>query len=592
MHMTRYAGTARLIKSGTDARHVGMGVAVDRRHVLTCAHVVNDALGRHAESREPPNKGQDKVHVVFPYSASGKPISGGVQIWIPVGTERLNDVAVVEIDEDIPKDVGVPSFSCKQEIHHLDFEVFGATSEDPCGGIVEGRIKGNLPDGTVELSGKHFEDIFIGQGYSGAAVWSTNLHKVVGIVSRKKRDTTVLVAYMIPASLLKQAWPLLPDSNGGETEEVVRSPSWNLQRSDLQRLTDIVKDLPSFSSERDRMPMLQNALGFSDRAKEVVNDIARLEGAPDEVAERVILKLNDFGQLEDGKESLERFLIRAVVPKVDINDAADVYNIFRKYSREPYKLLKTNNPYQLQCGIRLSLTELPAIMHRILKKIDVHFLVVFGTGRHQKSSGHVGLVSDCLYLPEIIASVHKIARQAQMENVEWRSALDIDLLTDLEKGIAGHLGQAHLLLPATGDVNAITGLVMTRYEEQGWPLRPGCSPPFSAEIEGIERRYNAYPAKGFLSLCVNPWNSNALCIVAGGVQSGGTSAALYLLREYLESHVNHEGNNRYNPAVPSKIFRAHHIKYSYHIQDYVDLVPDEDIRNIEHDLVHKWDFLE
>jgi len=230
MHMTSYAGTARLIRSGTDARHVGMGVAVDHRHILTCAHVVNDALGRQAESREPPDKGQDKVHVVFPYSASGKPISGGVQIWIPVGTERLSDVAVVELDEDIPKDVGVPSFSCEQETHHRDFEVFGATSEDPRGGIVEGRIKGNLPNGTVELTGKGFEDIFISPGYSGAAVWSTNLRKVVGIVSQKKRDTTVLVAYMIPASLLKQAWPFLPDSNGEETPQPTEQPQSQLVR--------------------------------------------------------------------------------------------------------------------------------------------------------------------------------------------------------------------------------------------------------------------------------------------------------------------------------------------------------------------------
>src|SRR5208337_752791 len=125
----RYAGIARLIKSGTVDEHVGMGVAVDRCHVLTCAHVVNDALSRLAESREPPDKGQDKVHVVFPYSDSApkKPISGGVQIWKPVGTERLSDVAVVELDEDIPEDVRMPSFSCEQDLHDLDFVVFGVT---------------------------------------------------------------------------------------------------------------------------------------------------------------------------------------------------------------------------------------------------------------------------------------------------------------------------------------------------------------------------------------------------------------------------------------------------------------------------------
>ena len=221
----RYAGIARLIKSGTVDEHVGMGVAVDRRHVLTCAHVVNDALSRLAESREPPDKGQDKVHVVFPYSASKKPISGGVQIWKPVGTERLSDVAVVELDEDIPEDVRMPSFSCEQDLHDLDFVVFGVTSKDSLGGIVKGQIKGYLPNKNVELKGSGFEDIFIAKGFSGAAVWSPRFLKSVGIVSQKKGDASVQVAYMIPASLLKEAWPHLPDSNGEERPQAHRAAS-------------------------------------------------------------------------------------------------------------------------------------------------------------------------------------------------------------------------------------------------------------------------------------------------------------------------------------------------------------------------------
>ncbi len=104
---------------------------------------------------------------------------------------------------------------------------------------------------------------------------------------------------------------------------------WNLQRGDLQRLTDIVKGLPSFGIDRDRRPILVDALGLSDMAREVVNDIA-LDGSPDEVARRIIVRLVAFGQLEDGRESLELFLIRSVVPKVDIGVGEEIHEIIKR----------------------------------------------------------------------------------------------------------------------------------------------------------------------------------------------------------------------------------------------------------------------
>jgi hypothetical protein len=104
---------------------------------------------------------------------------------------------------------------------------------------------------------------------------------------------------------------------------------WNLQRLDIQRLTDIVKDLPAFAIERDRGPLLSDALGLTDRAKQIVNNLA-LEGSPEVAARRLILELARSGQLEDGEESLELFLTRAVIPKVDFGVAEEVREIIEK----------------------------------------------------------------------------------------------------------------------------------------------------------------------------------------------------------------------------------------------------------------------
>ena len=102
-----------------------------------------------------------------------------------------------------------------------------------------------------------------------------------------------------------------------------------LQRGDIQRLTEIIRDLPGFDSEGNRKPLLVFALGLSDRAKEVVNSLA-FGGAPDEVARRIILRLEEFGPLEDGAESLELLLTGSTVPKVDPGVGEEICEIIKR----------------------------------------------------------------------------------------------------------------------------------------------------------------------------------------------------------------------------------------------------------------------
>jgi hypothetical protein len=71
-----------------------------------------------------------------------------------------------------------------------------------------------------------------------------------------------------------------------------------------------------------------DALGLSDRAKQAVNGLD-LAGPPGDVAPRIILGLEQFGQLEDGEESLELFLIRSVVPRVDIGVGEEIHDIIK-----------------------------------------------------------------------------------------------------------------------------------------------------------------------------------------------------------------------------------------------------------------------
>src|SRR5262245_6347946 len=105
--------------------------------------------------------------------------------------------------------------------------------------------------------------------------------------------------------------------------------SINLSRDDLQRLVQIVKDLPTFAVERDRRPFLVTALGESPRAKTAATMID-LAGAPDVAAMRVITALSSFGQLEYGEQALGVFL-NAVVPYVDLDVGDEITAMFRRY---------------------------------------------------------------------------------------------------------------------------------------------------------------------------------------------------------------------------------------------------------------------
>ena len=58
----------------------GMGILVDRDTVITCAHVVNEALGRESDVAERP-KDDARIDIYFPFSSDDR--KGKVRDWFP-----------------------------------------------------------------------------------------------------------------------------------------------------------------------------------------------------------------------------------------------------------------------------------------------------------------------------------------------------------------------------------------------------------------------------------------------------------------------------------------------------------------------------
>ncbi|MFJ3669633.1 trypsin-like peptidase domain-containing protein [Streptomyces sp. NPDC090106] len=167
------------------ARTAGAGVYLAGRSLLTCAHVVNAALGlRMLSPRDP---GGVVLEVAFPALSAGRTWRARLAAWIPPrphgqgpeGAGSLKwegDLAVLELEEEPPSPVGPVRWvemTSGQEVRawygggqpfsYADVRV--AAYEDGIGYL----------DG--QLSGAAIDD-----GYSGGPLWSTAEGAVVGLV--------------------------------------------------------------------------------------------------------------------------------------------------------------------------------------------------------------------------------------------------------------------------------------------------------------------------------------------------------------------------------------------------------------------------
>src|SRR3712207_1977143 len=85
---------------------VGTGFRVSDRHVLTCAHVVAQALGVPEETPDSPT---GEVRLDFPLIEPGQPLAGRVVRWLPVRSDggvtprNGEDIAVLELIGEPPR---------------------------------------------------------------------------------------------------------------------------------------------------------------------------------------------------------------------------------------------------------------------------------------------------------------------------------------------------------------------------------------------------------------------------------------------------------------------------------------------------------
>jgi len=170
---------------GPDGEIAGIGALVGERRIVTCAHVVNAALGRAALAQEPPD---DVVTLDFPLAAPDSgPLTATVVAWVPPPRPGAagDDVAgLLLMDEQptgtVPAKLGVEPARAGQELL-----IFGYPDEHPRpdGVFMPTTVRGRVGGGKLELDPDPEAAHRIQPGFSGSPVFDASIGRVVGMLA-------------------------------------------------------------------------------------------------------------------------------------------------------------------------------------------------------------------------------------------------------------------------------------------------------------------------------------------------------------------------------------------------------------------------
>ncbi len=176
---------------------VGGGALLPGGLVLTCAHVVNAALGRPVGVAARPG---DVVSVDFPLPGVGAG-SARVVAWSPLVVLGEGDVAVVALDGGTPSAIEPLALIVRDVPADEPVAVFGFPNKRPAGVWKrEVQVAGPLVGGWQQLLGRGGRDYKLQAGFSGCPIIDA-AGRVVALVAQAEEAPDVDAGAAIPVSV-------------------------------------------------------------------------------------------------------------------------------------------------------------------------------------------------------------------------------------------------------------------------------------------------------------------------------------------------------------------------------------------------------
>ena len=182
------------------------------RHVVTCAHVVNAALGLDPRTQGMPSS---PVRVDFPLLGSGAEaaaLEAVVKVWLPPPREGAagDDLAGLVLTGRLPDRAVAGRLAVETARPGQQVRVFGypGIPPRPDGAWVSATMRGAVGNGRLQLDSGPESALRVQPGFSGGPVCDDGTGRVVGLVAAAPgghaadRDS-----YAISSDTLRDAWP-------------------------------------------------------------------------------------------------------------------------------------------------------------------------------------------------------------------------------------------------------------------------------------------------------------------------------------------------------------------------------------------------
>ncbi|MFE3637758.1 trypsin-like peptidase domain-containing protein [Streptomyces sp. NPDC059168] len=192
---------------------VGLGFLVSDELALTCAHVVNAALGTSPETAPAAHATVDVTLPLLRTPAGGRPdgeavgashVTASIEQWVPPRPSGAGDVAVLRLNAALRGGWPVRLVD-EPDVWRHPARVFGFPEGRP-GGVwhsallrapqANGWVQADLAEGGYRVS----------RGFSGSPVWDEELGGVVGMMALAEEGEPP-ASYLIPSAGLLDAWP-------------------------------------------------------------------------------------------------------------------------------------------------------------------------------------------------------------------------------------------------------------------------------------------------------------------------------------------------------------------------------------------------
>jgi len=180
---------------------MGAGFLVTERHLITCAHVVSNALD---QVHDVPDLYHANIYLEFPLVAPGQKLIAHLAHW-----QSSDDVAGLELIGTLPFAAEPVPMAIAGDLWGHSFRAFGFPQGYDQGVWTSGIVREQQADGWIQIEDPRQTGYFISQGFSGTPIWDEQLDAVVGMVVAVDRQSKSRVGYIIPTKIFSGAWSVI-----------------------------------------------------------------------------------------------------------------------------------------------------------------------------------------------------------------------------------------------------------------------------------------------------------------------------------------------------------------------------------------------